>query len=188
MRLLAKSQISEQRLLFGNQRLDALARQRNHLCELSVIEDLVLGGGLQFDDFVAGGHDEIHVNVGPGIFFVVEVEKDLAVDDADADGGDEILDGGGGQSAGVDEALESQAERNECSGDGSSARAAIGLDDVAVDPDGALTEAFEIGYGAERAADEALNFLSAATLLSLGGFARGAGEGGTGKHSVLAGN
>src|ERR1700694_3584935 len=46
-RLLPQSQRAEQRLLLRNQRLDALPRECHHLCELSVVEYLVFGGGLQ---------------------------------------------------------------------------------------------------------------------------------------------
>jgi hypothetical protein len=89
---------------------------------------------------------------------------------------------------GIDQALQSQAERYECSGDRSGSRAAIGLDHVAIDPDGALAQALQISHRAQRASDEALNFLRAPALLSLGRFARGAGQRRARQHSVLAGN
>ncbi len=89
-------------MLFGDQGLDALAGEGDHAGELGFIEDLVLGGGLDFDQLAAGGHDEIHVDVGAGIFFVAEVEEDFSVDDTDAYGGDEITERGGGQGTGFD--------------------------------------------------------------------------------------
>src|SRR5690606_37781344 len=46
-------------------------------------------------------------------------------------------------------------------------RAAIGLDDVAVDQDLALAERRQVDHGAERAADETLDFLGTAGLLAL---------------------
>src|SRR5690606_24503746 len=52
-----------------------------------------------------------------------------------------------------------QHERDEGAGDGRGARAAIGLDDVAVEPDGALAELLEPHDGAERPADEPLDLL-----------------------------
>ena len=76
--------------------------------------------------------------------------------------------GRGGQCSGVDQALQREAERDEGSGDGSGARASVGLDHVAINPDGALAEMLQIGNRAQRAADEPLNFLGASALLALG--------------------
>ena len=128
-------------LLLGDQVLHALFGERDHLRQLLVVEDLVFGGGLDFDHFVAGGHDEVHVDVGARVFFVGEVEQDFSVDNSHADGGDEILERDCGQRSGIDQLFQSEAERDECAGDRRGARAAVGLDDVAVDPDGALAEA-----------------------------------------------
>src|SRR5690606_41697700 len=60
---------------------------------------------------------------------------------------------------GLPHLLERQHERDEGAGDGRGARAAIGLDDVAVEPDGALAELLEPHDGAERPADEPLDLL-----------------------------
>src|ERR1700704_6132115 len=61
--LLPQRQRSQQPLLFGDQRLDALSRQRHHLRQLSVVEYLMFGGGLQFHDLVPGRHDHVHVDI-----------------------------------------------------------------------------------------------------------------------------
>src|SRR5271168_819210 len=132
----------------------------------------MLGGGLQFDNLVAGGHDEVHVDVGARIFFVVEIEKNFAVDDAHADRRYEILDRRGRQSSRIDQALQGQAESYERSGDRSGARASVGLDYIAIDPDGAFAQTLQISNRAQRASDQALNFLRAAALFSLGCLAR----------------
>ncbi|MNZ75518.1 hypothetical protein D3C78_939960 [compost metagenome] len=79
-------------------------------------------------------------------------------------------------------------ERNPCAGDGSGAGAAIGLDDVAVDADLAFAECLQINNGAQRAADEALDFLRAAALLAGGGFALHALMGGARQHAVFGGD
>ena len=56
-------------------------------------------------------------------------------------------------------------------GDRGGARAAVGLDHVAVEVQGALAQRVEIDDGAQRAADQALDFLRAAGLLAARGFA-----------------
>src|SRR5579862_6307839 len=62
--LLPQGQRSQDGLLFGDERLNALAGQADHFSELFLIEDLMLGGGLNFDQLAPGGHDEVHVHVG----------------------------------------------------------------------------------------------------------------------------
>ena len=76
-------------------------------------------------------------------------------------------------------------EGDPCAGDGGRARAAVGLDDVAVDGDLALAERFEVDDGAQRPADEALDFLRATALLAGGGFTLHAVAGGARQHAVF---
>ena len=40
-----------------------------------------------------------------------------------------------------------QAQRDESAGDGSGASAAVGLDDIAIDEDGALAQFIHVGHG-----------------------------------------
>ena len=68
------------------------------------------------------------------------------------------------QHAGGDHALEGQREGDEGAGDGGGARAAVGLNNVAIEPDGALAKLLQVGDGAQRAADQAGNFERAAGL------------------------
>ena len=49
--LLPQHQRTQHSLLFGDQGLHALAGQADHLTQLFLIENLVLGGGLYFDEF-----------------------------------------------------------------------------------------------------------------------------------------
>ncbi|MNC93180.1 hypothetical protein D3C83_97510 [compost metagenome] len=55
-------------------------------------------------------------------------------------------------------------ERHPAAGDRRGARAAVGLDDVAVDGDLLLAERRQIDDGAQRAADQPLDFQGAAAL------------------------
>ena len=62
---------------------------------------------------------------------------------------------------------------------------AIGLDHVAVERDRALAELREVEHRAQRAADQALDFLGAARLLAARRFTVGAGMGRARQHAVL---
>ena len=70
-------------------------------------------------------------------------------------------------------------------GNGGGTRAAVGLDDVAVNQDLAFAEFFHIDDGAQRAADQALDFLCAAGLFACGGLAAHTGGGGSRQHAVF---
>ncbi len=146
---------------------------------------LAFGGGLHFDEAATAGHDHVHIDFGAGIFLIAEIQHGVAENDAYAGGGDGIGEGDRAQDSRGDHALEGQRERDVGSGDGGGARAAIGLNDVAIEPDGALAELLLVGYGAKRAADEAGNFESAAGLAATRGFASGALLGGPRQHAVL---
>ena len=76
---------------------------------------------------------------------------------------------------------------DECAGDAGRARAAVGLNHVAIDLHGALAERVEIDDRAQRAADQALDFLRASRLLAARRFAVGARVGCTRQHAVFSG-
>jgi len=71
--------------------LDALFGVVEHLVELGAGVGVLFGGGLGFDEAPVGEHDDVHVDFGAGVFFVAEVEEDVAVDDAYGGGGDHLL-------------------------------------------------------------------------------------------------
>ncbi len=174
--------------LHNDESLDTGAGDVEHFAQLVAGVGRALRGGLSFDESARGGEDDVAVGLGLRVFLVVEVEKDLSVDDADGDGGDEFAHGGCGQGAGGDEFVEGQGKRGGSAGDGGGAGAAVGLEDVAIENDGALAEDAEVHDGAQGAADEALDFVGAATDLAALGLARCAGERGAGKHGVLGGD
>ena len=74
------------------------------------------------------------------------------------------------------------------SGDRRGARAAIGLDDVAVEGDRPLSQPRQIHHGAERATDQPLDLVRPAADPALAGLALAALGPGTGKHAVLRGH
>ena len=168
--------------------MDALFGDVEHLGELGAGVGVFFGGGLGFDEAAVGEHDDVHVDCGAGVFFVAEVEEDVAVDDADGGGGDHLLEGRGLERAGCDQFVEGDGEGDAGAGDGGGAGAAVGLEDVAVEDDGALAEGLHVDDGAQGAADEALDLVGAAADLAALGLAGGAGEGGAGEHAVLGGD
>ena len=70
-------------------------------------------------------------------------------------------------------------------GDRRRARAAVGLQHVAVDKDAVLTQSLHVDHRAQAAPDEARDLLRAATELALDGLAVVAGRGGARQHRVL---
>ena len=74
---------------------------------------------------------------------------------------------------------------DEGAGDGRRARAAVGLQHVAVEVDGALAQLLQVEHGAQRAADQALDLLRAAALLAARRLAVAAGVGGARQHAVF---
>jgi hypothetical protein len=175
--------------LLGNEELaDAFFGVVQHCVELRAGIGVFFGGGLGLYEAAVSEHDDVHVDGGAGVLFVAEVEEDVAVDDADGGGGDHLGEGRGLEGAGVDELVEGDGEGDRSSGDGGGSGAAVGMEDVAVQDDGAFTECLHVDDGAEGAADEALDLVGAATDLAALGLAGGAGEGSAGEHSVLGGD
>ncbi len=78
-----------------------------------------------------------------------------------------------------------ERQRDEATRDRGGACAAIGLQNVAVDRDLVFAEGGEIDDGAQRAADQALDFLRAAGLLAGSRFAAAARMRGAWQHAVF---
>jgi len=172
----------------GEELADTLFGEVEHLVELGAGVGVLFGGGLGFDEAAVGQHDDVHVDGGAGVFFVTEVEQGVAVDDADGGCGDHLFERRGLEGAGGDELRESDGEGDGGSGDGGGAGSAVGLEDVAVEDDGALAEGLHVDDAAQGAADEALDLVGAAADLAAFTLAGGAGEGGAGQHAVLGGD
>ena len=81
--------------------------------------------------------------------------------------------------------LECLIQRHIGAGDRRRAGAAIGLQHVAIDLDGNLAHLLGAGDGAQRTADQPLDFLGAAALLALCRLAVRAGMGGARQHAVF---
>jgi hypothetical protein len=164
---------------------DALFGEVEEGVEFGAGVGVLFGGGLGFDEASGGEQDDVHVDGGAGVFFVAEIEEGVAVDNADGGGGDHLLERRLLEGSGLDELAEGDGEGDGGSGDGGGAGSAVGLEDVAVEDDGAFAEQAHVDDGAEAAADEALNLVGAAADFAAFGLAGGTGEGGAGEHAVL---
>ena len=172
-------------LLQVDQMRDAAARQREQPRHLRIVEGAVFGGSLHFDKPAGRGHHHVHIDVGLGIFFVAEVQHRLSAHQPHAGGGHVFAHGHGFQHAVGYQLPQRQRKRDKRAGDGRRARAAIGLQYVAIQNHGALAERDGIHHRAQRAADEPLNFMSPAGRPALVHLARRALGGGPRQHGVF---
>ena len=108
--------------------------------QLAAGEAALLGGGLGLDKAAVLGHNDIHVHIGRGILLVAKIEQRRAADDANRGGGYQLPERGALQGSGLDQSVEGQGQGDGGAGDGGGARAAVGLDDVAVEDDSSFAE------------------------------------------------
>src|SRR6478609_4828431 len=167
-------------LLEALQVLDAACGEVEQLVQAFAIEWNLLRGGLHFHESAVVRHDHVHVDVGGRVLRIVEVEQRLPVDDADRDGGDTP-----GERLRQAEAVECTAGGDVGAGDRGAARAAVGLQHVAVEVDGALAQRAEVDDAAQRAPDQPLDLDGAAALLAARGLAVGPVAGRRGEQRVL---
>ena len=123
--------------------------------------------------------------MGGAVLGIVQVEDGHPLVDADGDGGDLGGQGVTLQLTPIHELLQRIPQGHPGTTDGRGAGAAIGLDDVAIQGQGALPQGLEVHRLAQGAADEALDLQGATPLLALGRLAGGALAGGAGQHAVL---
>ena len=146
-----------------------------------------LGGRLHLDEATVAGHHHVHVDGRGRIFLVVEVEQRLAVHDADADRRDGVEERQLVEAQRLLELLRHLVHGHVGAADARRARAAVGLEHVAVDGDGALADDAEVHDGAQTAADEALDLHGATALLAAHRLALRARGRGPRQHAVLGG-
>jgi hypothetical protein len=159
-----------------------------HGMELRFIEGRFFAAALEFDESLVIGHDKVHIDLGVDVFGVAEIEEGRVLDQSDTDGGDGVEEGGFGDFLRLEEALDGEGEGDKAAGDGGGSGAAVGLEDVAIDPDGARAEFDEVEGGAERSADESLDFLGTAVDAAAGAVARFTLERGVREHAVFCGD
>ena len=131
--------------------------------EARAVERCLLAGTLDLDEAALAVHHHVHVDLGDRVLGVVQVEQELAIDHAHAGRGHLSEQRDRRDLAGIPPRGQRVVQRDAGAGDRRGARAAVGLDDVAVDGHGDLAaETAEIDDGAQRPADEPLDLVGAA--------------------------
>ena len=125
-------------------------------------ERVLLGRRLHLDEAAVAGHHEVAVDLGLRVLDVGQVDAGLAVDDPGRDRRHRHPERIGRDLARLRQAPRRQRQRHPAAGDGRRARAAVGLDDVAVDGDLPRTERAHVDRCAQRSADQPLDLLTAA--------------------------
>ena len=123
-----------------------------------------------------------------GVLVIVQVQHRRAADDAARNRGDLAGHRHGFQHVHLDQMSERQRQRDPGAGDRGATRAAIGVQHVAVERDRHLAHRRTVHHGAQRAADQTLDFLGSARLLAPSRFPVAAGVGGAGQHAVFRGD
>lgn len=141
---------------------DAFFSEDEHAAEGVGSEWVGFGGALDFDKFSASGHNDVHVGLGGGIFFVIKVEHFHSADDTDGNCRHWFVHEVAFDHFAVEHPGDGLVAGDVGGGDGCRSGSAIGHEGVAVDSDGSLSHSFEINDGAEGAADETLDFHCAA--------------------------
>ena len=174
--------------LGGGQVVDSGQRQVEELVHLLARERPLLAGALDLDQVSVGGAHHVHVDLGVGVFDVLEIEQRRTVDDAHRDRRHLAVHRPAGEIARQVGQRQGLGHGDPGAGDCRRARAAIGLQDVAVEGDGDLSQLRQVDPGAQRATDEALDLLASSAGTPATHFAARAGVGGAGQHGVLAGH
>jgi hypothetical protein len=156
-----------------------------HLVELRPAEGRALGAGLHLDQRAGAGHDEVAVRPGLAVLGIVEVENGLARIDPAGDGGDMVGDRVRGNIACLQELVHRQPQRDPTPGDRGAARAAIGLDHIAIHGDLTLAQSGTVDARPQGAPDKPLNFLRSPGLLARRSLAPHPRVGGAGQHAVF---
>jgi hypothetical protein len=94
--------------------------------------------GIRALDETGGVHDDVHVRFRFRVLGVIEIEHRLAAKDPDRHGRHLTVDGAARDLAALDEPRGRERQRDVAARDRGRARAAVGLQDVAVDGDGVL--------------------------------------------------
>ncbi len=146
------------------------------------------GGSLLALFLRVGGADDAEVDLGGAVLGVVEVDHRRAADDADRHRRNEAAQRPLRQLLLLLHPQQRVVQRDDRAVDRRRARAAVGADDVAVDPQRDLGELLEIDGAAQRAADQALDLEAPAVERPAGAaVARLTRLAGAGQHRVLRG-
>ena len=126
-----------------------------------------LGRPLDLDEPARRRHDHVHVDLGPAVLLVGEVEHAHPVDHADRHGGHGLGQRVGPQGPLLDQTGQRVVEGHVGPADGRRAGPPVGLQHVAVHGDLQLAEGHHVADRPQRAADQPLDLLGPTRLLPL---------------------
>ncbi|EDT89381.1 hypothetical protein BIFLAC_06231 [Bifidobacterium animalis subsp. lactis HN019] len=147
----------------------------------------MFGGALNLNEFAGSGHCDVHVGHCAAVFDVRQVEHRFAVDHAHRHGGDAVEQHvlHAFDLAVLLRPVEGVHEGHVRSGDRRGARAAVGLEHVAIHLDRVLAERLHVNHAAQASADESGDLMGAAAHLAANRFTVGALCGGARQHRIL---
>ena len=176
-----------QRLALGvHHGAHARAAQVQKPVQLPVGKGPSLARALQFDELAPLVHHQVHIGLGAAVLLIAQVQHGPSVHHAHADGRHLRDDGIVLDQPVLHELVNRHHQRHIRARDGRRARAAVGLQNVAVQRDGALAQKAHVHCLPQRTADQPLNLHAAAILLDP--VARLAPPGGCGQHGVFRGH
>ena len=112
-------------------------------------EGVAFGGTLDFDEGAAVVHDDVHVGFGFAVFGVFQIKQRRAAPDADGDGSELPMQRVLFEPSLLDEGADGVGKGDESAANCRGARAAVRLEDVAVDGNRAFAERRQIHHGAQ---------------------------------------
>ena len=144
---------------------NALFAQRDQFVQLVAGKGAALACALQLDERAGLVHDEIHVRLRGAVLGIAQIQTGRIRHQPGADGGKLMHDGGFLDFPRAQQLIHRAAQRHKAARDGGRARAAVGLEHIAVDGDRSFAQIPPVDCLPQRAADEPADFHAAAVLL-----------------------
>ena len=166
--------------------LDARIAQIEQAAQTRAVERCALTRTLNLDYLARIRRHEIHIDFCPRILAIIEIQQLAAIDHAHRNGGNLAGERKARDLARVDPCHEGIVQRHPGSRHARGARAAIGLDYIAVDRHRELTEGAQIRDGTQASPDKPLDFHG--TSLAVGALTRTAAVRRRRQHRVFSRN
>src|SRR5712692_6497401 len=171
--------------LCPHQLLYPAAPEFQQLVHLFTRERRAFGRALDFDEAAIAGANNVHVHFGARVFVIFQIKQSRSVNDPDADSGNFGDDWRPLNSVFFQQPPAGNRESDIRAGNSRGARAAVRLQDVAVERDRALAEYAAIRDSPQAAANQSLNLVRPTRWFAAGNLPRGPRMGGTRQHRVL---
>ena len=154
---------------------------------MRISESRFLARALKLDKFTGGIHHQIQVHGRPDILGIAQVQQWDTLHNADADRGNTGFKRTDRKFFFFDQFADRERKGHEGTCNSGGARAAIGLQHIAIHTNRAGSEFFQIHGGPNRPADQPLDFRRTPIEAPLGNIAGFAGQGGVRKHRIFGG-